>query len=398
MRILTLLFLLVFAIQANAQEEWTEVENLPASARHHPITFSYGGYGYLVTGATQSIYTSDFYRYDPVADEWTQLPNFPGSARGFAYGVTYNDKAYIGFGVGGNSYLGDLWEYDFATEMWTQLATCPCSGRAHPAFVAAQGRIFMGLGNDFTGDLDDFWSYDIATNQWTQMPDFPGVRRHHPFYFDINDQVYVGFGHHTSTIFDDFYRFDPAVDEWTQMNDFPGEGRVAGTQFSYDGKGYVLSGQGEDHQNLDTGEFWEYDPLTDSWVELDPHPGTGRWAPGSFMIDNEVYIMCGEGNNLLNDMWRYTFELPVSVFEPEQNYADLTIQPNPAKTHLDLQLNDLTETLLQVQIFDMQGRQVEAIPGNNTTINISNLPMGHYALIAQFASGQSGRVLFQKVD
>ena len=51
--------------------------------------------------------------------------------------------------------------------------------------------------------------------------------------------------------------------------------------------------EGEDHAQLDTGEFWEYDPDTDTWTELNPHPGSGRWAPGSMVIGNTIYIMGG---------------------------------------------------------------------------------------------------------
>ena len=45
------------------------------------------------------------------------------------------------------------------------------------------------------------------------------------------------------------------------------------TQFSYNNKGYVLSGDGDDHGPLSSGEFWEYNPLTDNWSQLPSHPG-----------------------------------------------------------------------------------------------------------------------------
>ena len=37
--------------------------------------------------------------------------------------------------------------------------------------------------------------------------------------------------------------------------------------FSYNNKGYVLSGDGDDHGPLSSGEFWEYNPLTDNWTQ-----------------------------------------------------------------------------------------------------------------------------------
>ena len=39
------------------------------------------------------------------------------------------------------------------------------------------------------------------------------------------------------------------------MSQFPSQGRVAGTQFSYQGKGYVLSGDGDNHYPLGTRNF-----------------------------------------------------------------------------------------------------------------------------------------------
>ena len=79
-------------------------------------------------------------------------------------------------------------------------------------------------------------------------------------------------------------------DSWLQLADFPSEARVAGTQFSFNGKGYILSGDGDNHGPLSSGEFWCYDPFTDAWNELPSHPGGAIWAPGSFVIDSDVYF------------------------------------------------------------------------------------------------------------
>lgn len=260
----TTAFLALLALSATGvQAEWLETESLPGQGRHHPVTFTLDGYGYVATGSTTGDhYTNDFFRYDPSADSWEVLPDFPGPGRGYAYGGTYQGKAYLGFGTS-PAYLNDLWEYDPATEEWTELASLPGSGRAHPAFVITNdGKIFVGLGNA-AQNFRDWYEYDIATNTWTEHELLPGPARHHPYYFNIGDTPYAGFGH-GGAIYSDWYRWNRDTDTWTQMDFFPGEGRVAGTQFSHDGKGYVLSGEGEDHQQLDYGEFYEYDPATDT--------------------------------------------------------------------------------------------------------------------------------------
>ena len=58
---------------------------------------------------------------------------------------------------------------------------------------------------------------------------------------------------------------------------------MAGTQFAVNGKGYVLSGDGDNHGPLDYGEFWEYDPATDTWAELEPIPA-GALGAGQFRL------------------------------------------------------------------------------------------------------------------
>ena len=83
------------------------------------------------------------------------------------------------------------------------------------------------------------------------------------------------------------------------MSQFPSQARVAGTQFSYQGKGYILSGDGDNHYPLGVSEFWEYDPISDSWVQLPPHPGNSIWAPGSFVIGCNVFSFLVITNGLI---------------------------------------------------------------------------------------------------
>ena len=286
---------------------WVQVASLPPSFNetHHSFGFSFGGFGYLVSGNSRSEVRDDFYQYDPNNDVWTELAPFPGSARGFAIGDTWAGKAYFGFGRSSSDFLNDFWVFDPANMEWTELASCPCSGRRHPAMVAQNGKVFIGMGNNSNGNLKDWWAYDIASNTWSQKEDFPAPKRHHPYQFGIDDYVYTGFGHGNG-IFDDWYRYDSVEETWTQVASLPAEGRVAGTQFSYNGIGYVLSGDGEDHRSMETGEFWAYDPVLDTWSALPAHPGSSRWAPASFIIGGEVYLINGKSFGLYtSEIYKY---------------------------------------------------------------------------------------------
>jgi N-acetylneuraminic acid mutarotase len=384
-KITAFLFLNLCFLFAHAQT-WETLASLPASAqeRHHPTTFSIDGIGYLVCGADDNaVSMNDFYSYDPQTNTWTTKTNFPGPSRGFAYAVESETKGYMGFGYQyepGNSieqYLADLWEYDPLTDTWTELAPFPGSARIHPAMVYLNGKIYVGCGGDALGDLGDWWEYDIDTDTWTAKATFPGSDRHHPYYFAIGDYAYVGMGHSGPNIFKDLYRYDPNTDSWQQMADIPDQARVAGTQFSFGGKGYMLSGQGNTHQNLPTGEFWEYDPLTNSWLQLTPHPGEGRWAPGSFVINGAVYFMCGESNSgLEKDMMRYQIEGFASnevIMEEDQ---EISLFPNPANSQF--QISNITTPAI-VSVFDMNGKlSWEGIVQPQQQINVSGLQNGIY--------------------
>ena len=300
-----IIFILNFIPILLVSQSWVQHSIFPFQGVHHPITFSYGQFGFVVAGSN----TDHVYKYDENNGNWSQLSDFPGGGRGYAYGVAVGDKAYIGFGSDPNGmYPTDWWEYNMISDIWTQKANFPNIGRNHPAMVNVGDKIFIGCGSNNTGNLGDWWEYDISNDVWQQKTDLPANDRHHPFYFGIGNYAYVGFGHGSvigpgsnpnsnSNIYNDFYRYDPSNDSWLQLSDFPSESRVAGTQFSYNGKGYILSGDGDNHGPLDSGEFWEYETSNDSWLQLNSHPGDAIWAPGNFVIDCNVYFLLGQNNN-----------------------------------------------------------------------------------------------------
>ena len=310
-----LLFTLIIFPIFGTSQSWNQVSNFIEDGKHHPITFANDNYGFVVCGS----YTNDVFKYDKLNDSWSQLQDFPAAGRGYSYGVTVGNKAYMGLGSTSNGlYPNDWWEYDMDNDSWAQKSSLPTDGRNHPAMIAINNKIYMGCGSNDNGNLGDWWEYDIINDVWSQKTSIIGNDRHHPFYFGIGNYAYVGFGHGsspvagtnpTSYIYNDFYRYDPTNDNWIQLSNFPSEARVAGTQFSYNGKGYILSGDGDNHGPLDSGEFWEYNPLNDSWNQLPSHPGGAIWAPGNFVIGCDVYFLLGQNRNTSPGTY------PISVYQ-----------------------------------------------------------------------------------
>ncbi len=389
-----------------AQTKWSQVADYNGDARHHPICFAIDSFGYIVSGSNNAdVAFPDVNRYNGNTGTWDELTDFPGGPRGFGVGLAYDGSGYLGFGLD-NGFpqilYDDLWRFDPATETWTELAPLPdrpgaagSGGRFHPAFVALNGKIYVGLGGGRFGNDSDWWEYDIATNVWTQKADFPGLQRHHPYYFAIGDHAYVGLGHGDNVggqfnIFNDFYRYDPATDTWTAIASLPSQGRVAGTQFDYEGKGYVLAGQDENHAHFE-GELWEYDPDLDTWTQLEsfPLPG-GRWAPGSFVIDSSLYFNSGEGSNnqVNNDVWKYQLPAPVVPVDTTQDTTMVSVNgiaqleiiklyPNPVQNQLIVE--QLSQTPVSVSLLDLSGRTMTTTVAEGvSTIDMANLPSGMY--------------------
>ena len=369
------LFSLTLLCVSNYAQDWIQLEDYPGAGRNHPITFSIGTDGYVLAGQNDMGYfVKDFYKYDSSTETWTQLPNFPGFPRGFAYGIEMDGMAYVGFGEFDMGPLDDLWKYDPTTEEWLQLASCPGGARMHPAMLHAGGKIYVGLGGNYETDLSDWWEYSPMSDTWEQKADFIAEPRHHPYFFSIDDIAYVGFGHGGSMIFNDFYKYEPLLDSWTQVASIPAQGRVAGTQFSYNGKGYALSGDGDNHSFLDTGEFWQYTPETDSWFSLPVHPGRSKWAPGCFVIGDDLYFTSGyqfdgEMFHTLNDLW--TFKLS-EIDGLEVIEIKTSIYPNPTTDKIIL------SSRVSYQLFSISGELV--LEGTSSEVVVDHLTSGVYLL------------------
>jgi len=386
MRVVLVIFALSITFLASAQNEWKSMKRMPSEAqgRHHPITFSLDGQGYVMGGSGQNDDLKDMYRYDPEEDTWTKLDDFAGTARGFSISGVASGKAYVGFGRGQEPgepvvYYNDLWRYDANDESWTQLADCPCDGRSHPAFVTTDTKIFVGLGNSVIGNYNynDWWEYDIASDSWSQKPNFPSTRRHHPYFFEIDGLAYVAFGH-GDIIYNDLYVYNPDTEEWKFLGFLPDQARVAGTQFSHNGKGYVLSGDGDTHDNLPTGEFWCYDPGSNEWEKLQSHPGPGRWAPGSFLIDDTIYFTGGEDGFLYKDLLAFDLS-QVDVSTSDLRNQSLKLYPNPTNDgiiHLDSE-----DPIRKIELFKTDGQLVQNLSlTNDSSLDLSHLDNGTYYL------------------
>ncbi len=373
-KLLVIALVLVLPICLRAQN-WEQLNDIPFE-RHHGMGFSFNGKGYVLTGGLP-VMSREFWEYTPETDSWSQLADYPGPARGYAMGDDWGGKYYFGFGLSLGGLLNDLWVFDPADNSFTQLPSCPCQGRHHPAFIAHDNKIYVVAGDTEFVDLDDTWVYDINTQVWEEKASIPGIR-HHPFHFEINDEIYVGGGHNPY-----WHKYNPENDMWTLINSDL-EDRVAGTQFSYGDKGYVLSGVRDDHSFYSTGEFYEYDPSDDSWTTLSPHPDGSKWAPANFIIDDYLYLVSGLGESDSSSSTTYRYKIADRVSSSKEvvgaSHA-IELFPNPTNSKINIQWEHGSLIGESYELLDLNGRLILSGKLTHEVLDLKGIEKGTYVLV-----------------
>ena len=165
-------------------------------------------------------------------------------------------------------------------------------------------------------DFGDWWMYDPTTNTWIQKANFGGGPRYAAVGFSIGGKGYVGTGDslgHVGGGYNDFWEYDPIADTWTKKANFPGAARYDAVGFAINGKGYIGTGW----TNTVVNDFWEYTPATNTWVQKANYGGGQVSQAVGFSIGNYGYIGTGYPSNTnfyaynqTNDTWTQKASFP----------------------------------------------------------------------------------------
>jgi N-acetylneuraminic acid mutarotase len=130
---------------------------------------------------------------------------------------------------------------------------------------------------------------------------------------------------------------------------------------------------------LPEGEFWEYDPESNSWNQLPSHPGEGRWAPGTFIIDNKLYLTSGGVSSApFNEKDLWEFDLSILFSNNDNAVASMVaFYPNPSKGPLNF---NTSLNIKQVSIWDLNGRLVQEIKDVTNRVDLNQLVPGIYII------------------
>ncbi len=147
-----------------------------------------------------------------------------------------------------------------------------------------------------------FATFSFAQS-WQPIANLPSGR-HHPVTFTLNGKGYAVTGTNSSNSpTKDFYEYDPLTDSWSTLTSFPGAARSFGIGLSLNGKGYLGFGATTTQYLYD---LWSYDPQTGQWTQLAICPCTGRRHPAMIALGNKIYVGLGDdANGNLRDWWMY---------------------------------------------------------------------------------------------
>jgi N-acetylneuraminic acid mutarotase len=173
---------------------------------------------------------------------------------------------------------------------------------------------YIGFGTDNGTDYGDLYQYDPKSNSWTQKTSL-GLGMESLAAMVIDNKAYVGIGLTRGQTVDSctnqFFEYDPVADTWTRKADFPGPKRMNAFAVSAGGKGYIGLGYGSG--NTDLYDLWQYDPSSDAWTRKSNFP-TGSGYPNyavAFSPDNQLAFVEGAGEKAAavdlttKLLWRY---------------------------------------------------------------------------------------------
>lgn len=290
---------------------WLTKKDFGGDARSQAVAFSIGNFGYVGSGYNfnKDERLKDFWQYDPELDNWSQKADLDygthavgrAIARSGAVAFSVNGKGYVGLGKDETTLLDDFWVYNPDNNTWDTLnATNQGPSARYGAVAFAIDNIgYVGTGNDGSNQMD-LWAYDPTANSWTQKTSYQS-KVSEAVAFVLNGKGYICTGYHNDYN-KDLYAYDPAGNKWEAKrptdnvsddsydDKYSTMVRRKAVAFAIGSKAYITTG---DRSTTLKSDVWEYDPITDLWIEKTSFEGNARNEAVAFSIGDRAFVTTG---------------------------------------------------------------------------------------------------------
>ncbi len=391
---------------------WREASSMPGFPSSRPsadgawLTYDAGqGAIYAAKGNK----TSDFFSYNPARDSWAVLAPVPAGteakppSKGSAGCADGSGTVYA---TKGNNTLG-FYRYIAARDSWQQLADVPLGSsrkkvKGGTDLVCHDGSVYLlkGIGNEF-------YRYDPAYDSWQTLSAAPAAQYDKGSWLCLDDTAGRIYCHQAK--YHGFNAYDIAARTWgSTLPGMPLIGQSGRSKKSKDGGSaawlggsvYALKGGG-------TQEFWQFNPTTSVWAELETMPQLGSSgrkkkvkAGGDITATGAGLLFALKGNKT-NELWRY---VPSIALCSPGNAPDAArgvmwdrgptgsasgsvhISPNPLRPGFaTLRLDEqVAQGPVTVSILDVSGRCVLyssfGIRGSSLPLDLRGLSAGVYTV------------------
>ena len=185
-----------------------------------------------------------------------------------------------------------------------KVSELPSVPRGKVAFFVLDNKLYICCGTKgnqhISGNLlDEVWEYDLDNDIWTKKNNFSGGLRFKPLSFSLNGKGYLGSGENNSGEYlHDFWQYNPIDDSWILIGEIPEDPHTAYVYinnaligFSTTTNGFIgfglYSGDGA------SGSFWKFNDNPYSWEKITKKPDIIVNEMG-FVINENVYVGLGE--------------------------------------------------------------------------------------------------------
>lgn len=357
-------FFFAIIIDTHAASQWSQKADFGSFGRHRGVAVGignkvYAGTGHL-NGDGSDEWFSEWWEYDPATNSWAQKADYIGNNGN-------GDQDLTAIAIDGIGYISGGWyggaahfKYDPTTNTWTQITTPPSGFANTDPFVIDGKGYYMQWGG-----TNSLYMFDPVLDTWSLIGSMPAVVNQRCATFVIDGKGYFKKDF-------TFFEFQPGTNIWTQKANFPGTAPNNNIGLSQGGYGFCIGGYlgwGDMYQ-----EVWRYDPVLDTWTQMEDYPFTSRrWAVKA-KIGERCYMGLGTNGTNFNDFWEFNAVANVDEFE----IKDFKAYPTLAESHINFistSSNDFT-----INVYNMMGEKISNLTAVDGSVSLekNNLSSGAY--------------------